>query len=288
MAQRPTTALGIVSEDYFRALGMPLHSGRLFNTSDNDRSAVSVIVNQAFARSVFPGENPLGRSMVMGREGSESRWNIIGVVGDIRAGELGAEAGPLVYRCLCQQAGNRFLTNMGLVIRTADEPSATTRAALTRLYAVDAAQPVFDVKTMDQRVAASLAPERFQLWLIAGFAAIAIVLAAVGVYGVMTFLVTQRTREIGIRIAIGARPAQVQRLVLSETAGLALASAAAGIAGAWMLTRYLKTMLYGVQTLDATTFVVAPLLLLAVAFAASVIPVRRAAGIDPMITLREE
>jgi putative ABC transport system permease protein len=288
VAQRPTTALTIVSEDYFRALGIPLRAGRLFDASDNDRSPVSVIVNQAFARTVFPGEDPLGRAMVMGRAGNESRWNIVGVAGDIRAGELGAEAVPQVYRCLCQQAGNRFLTNMGLVIRAAGAPSALQRSVLTRLYAVDAAQPVFDVKTMDQRVSASLAPQRFQLWLIAAFAAIAIVLAAVGVYGVMTFLVTQRAREIGIRMAIGARPAQVQRLVLAETAGLAIASAAVGTVGAWLLTRYLKTMLFGVQTLDAATFAVAPLLLLAVAFAASAIPVRRAAAVDPLIALREE
>ena len=249
---------------------------------------ISVIVNQAFARKMFPGEEALGRTIVVGREGSESRWNIVGVAGDIRAGEPGADAGPLVYRCLCQQEGNRFLTNLGLVIRTGGDPSSITRAVRMRLYAVDAAQPVFDVKTMDQRVAAALAPERFQLWLIGGFAGIAILLAAVGVYGVMTFLVTQRTREIGIRIAIGARPAQVQRLVLAETAGLAAASAAVGIAGAWMLTRYLRTMLYGVESLDVATFVAAPLMLLAAAFAASVIPVRRAAGIDPLTALREE
>ena len=156
------------------------------------------------------------------------------------------------------------------------------------MYAVDAAQPVFDVKTMDQRVSASLAPERFQLWLIAGFAAIAIVLAAVGVYGVMAYLVTQRTREIGIRIAIGARPAQVQRLVLAETAALAALAALTGMVGAWMLTRYLKTMLYGVTTLDAATFALAPLLLLLVALAASLIPAQRAAAVDPLTALRDE
>ena len=141
---------------------------------------------------------------------------------------------------------------------------------------------------MDQRVSATLAPERFQLILIGGFAGIAIILAAVGVYGVMAYLVTQRTREIGIRIAIGARPAQVQSLVLLETAALAALAALTGMAGAWALTRYLKTMLYGVTTLDTATFAIAPLLLFFVALGASLIPARRAATVDPLGALRDE
>jgi putative ABC transport system permease protein len=177
---------------------------------------------------------------------------------------------------------------MRMIVRTAGDPRSVARAVESQMYAVDRSQPVFDVKTMEERVSAALAPERFQLALIGIFAGIAIVLAALGVYGVMAHLVTRRTREIGIRIAVGAQPAQVQGLVLVETAVLAVAAAVAGLGGAWGLTRYLKTMLYGVTALDATTFVAAPAMLIGVALAASLIPARRAARIDPMTALREE
>jgi putative ABC transport system permease protein len=153
---------------------------------------------------------------------------------------------------------------------------------------VDRSEPVFDIKTMDQRISAALAPERFNLWLLGIFAAMAVVLASVGVYGVMAYLVTRRTREIGIRIAIGARPEQVQRQVMSETAWLAAAGAVAGLGGAWALTRYLATMLHGVGTLDAATFTGAVVLLVLLAMAASAAPARRASEIDPLRALREE
>ncbi|HEY2012253.1 MAG TPA: FtsX-like permease family protein, partial [Bryobacteraceae bacterium] len=153
---------------------------------------------------------------------------------------------------------------------------------------VDRAQPVFDVKTMDDRLTDSLAPQRFYLLLIGSFAAIAMVLAMLGTYGVMSYLVNRRTREIGIRIALGARPEQVMRRVVGESAALALVAAAAGLAGAWGLTRYLKSMLYGVTALDSATFALMTLLLAAVAVAASFIPARRASRIDAMTALREE
>src|SRR5207302_671669 len=137
-----------------------------------------------------------------------------GVVGDIRGNDLGAEPAPFAWRCLCQHGDYRFLSMLWVLVRTTGDPHAIARAVETQMYAVDRAQPVFDVKTMEERVSAALAPERFQLLLIGAFAAIAMVLAALGVYGVMAYLVTRRTREIGIRIAIGAQPAQVQRLVL--------------------------------------------------------------------------
>jgi predicted permease len=286
--QRPMTALAIVSPGYFRALGVPLRSGRVFDTSDRDRAPDAVLINEAFARKIFPGENPLGRVIVHGPQGKEVHWTIAGVTGNVRANDLGAEPVPLVYRCLCQQGDNRFLSRMNLLVRTTGDPKTITRAVESRLYAVDRDQPVFDVKTMDERVAASLAPERFQLWLIGAFAAMALLMAAAGVYGVMAYLVTRRTREIGIRVAIGAQPAQVQRLVLRETATLAAVAVLAGLAASWWLTRYLRSMLYGVTPLDITSFATAPLILLAVALAASLLPARRAATIDPLTALRED
>ena len=155
-------------------------------------------------------------------------------------------------------------------------------------YAVDRSQPVFDVKTMEQRVADTLAPQRFQLLLIGTFAAMAVILAALGVYGVMAYLVTRRTREIGIRMAIGARPEQVRRQILRESLALAAIAVAAGVAGAWGLTRYLTAMLYGVTPLDGVTFSAAALVLVAVAMAASLLPARKASRVDPVVALREE
>jgi len=201
---------------------------------------------------------------------------------------LGAETRPLIYRCLCQQSNNRFLSMMSLLVRTSGDPQAAVRAVEGQMYSVDRTQPVFDLKTMEERVTAALAPQRFNLLLLGLFAGMAVVLASLGVYGVMAYLVTRRTREIGIRIAIGARPEQVQRQVLVETVWLAAAAVCMGLAGAWALTRYLTTMLHGVSSLDAATFAAAAVVLAGVAIAASFVPARRASQVDPVTALREE
>ena len=285
-AQRPHADSTVVSRDFFRTLKIPLHSGRTFDAGDTQRSGNTIVVNEAFARNIFAGENPLGQR-VLHDENDAAGSTIIGVVGNIRGQELGAPPTPLVYRCTCQNRAP-FLSRMALIVRMARDPEASIRAVEGQLYAVDRNQPVFDVKTMDERLSASLAPQRFQLVLAGTFALIAIVLAALGVYGVMSYLVTRRTREIGIRMAMGARPEQVERLVLGESVALAVVAAAAGLGGAWGLTRYLKSMLYGVTELDAATFLAMPLVLLCVAVAASLVPARRASRVDPMTALREE
>jgi putative ABC transport system permease protein len=283
-AQRPQTNVTVVSSEYFQTVGIPLRSGRTFDVQDSPKQPNGIVVNEAFARKIFPDEYPLGHSIV-GANGL--RWTIVGVVGNVRSSELGAEPAPLVYRCVCQ-GGNRFLALMRILVRTSTDPRSAIRAVEGQMYAVDRNQPVFDVKTMDERLSATLAPQRFQLLLIGTFAAMAIILAAIGVYGVMSYLVTRRTREIGIRIAVGARPAEVQRLVLSETMALAGVAAVCGVLGALGLTRYLSSMLYGVTTLDAVTFALAPALLVGIATAASFVPARRAARVDPIRALREE
>jgi ABC-type antimicrobial peptide transport system permease subunit len=223
---------------------------------------------------------------VFGRGDAES--TIVGVVGDVRGSGLGTEPQPLIYRCLCQQGGNRFLSMMKVVVRTSGDPRAAVRPVENAMYAVDRTQPVFDIKTMEERVSAALAPQRFNLLLLGLFAGMAVVLASVGVYGVMAYLVTRRTREIGIRMAIGARPEQVQRQMLVETAWLASAGVIAGVGGAWGLTRYLGSMLHGVGTMDAGTFAAAAMLLVGIAMAASAAPARRASRVDPVKALREE
>jgi putative ABC transport system permease protein len=227
----------------------------------------------------------LGQRIVMGHD--PVHWTIVGVVGTIRGRELGAESAPLIYRCTCQ-GGSPFLSRMSLLVRTTANPKPTVRLIEDQIYKVDRNEPVFDVKTMQERLTDSLAPQRFHLLLIGIFAGIAVLLAAVGVYGVMSYLVGQRTRELGIRIAMGARMKHVLGLMLGESFVWSLAAVVAGIAGAWALTRYLVSMLYGVTALDPITFTMMPLLLLAIAMTASLIPALRALRIDPNTALREE
>jgi putative ABC transport system permease protein len=284
MAQQPQTDLTIASLDFFRTMGIPLRSGRLIQVAEQEPD--NVVVNEAFARKIFPGEDPLGRRIVFGRNDA-NRWTIVGVVGNIRGSDLGAEPEPWIYRSIGQNE-DRFLTLMRLSVRTTGDPLAVLRAVEGQLYAVDRSQPVFDVKTMEQRVADTLGPQRFQLLLIGTFAAMAVILAALGVYGVMAYLVTRRTREIGIRMAIGARPEQVRGEILREAMGLAAIAVVAGIAGAWGLTRYLTAMLYGVTAVDSVTFSAAALVLVVVAMAASLVPARKASRVDPVVALREE
>jgi len=285
MAQAPRAGTAMVQRDFFQTLGIPLRSGRIFGFEDTQRSTEKIVVNEAFAREILPGENPLGQRLVVDRRGSQ--WTIVGVVGNIRGSALGAEPEPLIYRCTFQ-TDSPFETRMGVIVRTTGDPRAAIRAVEGQVYAVDRNQPVFDVKTMDERLANSLAPQRFHLVLIGTFAVIALVLSALGVYGVLSYLVTRRTREIGIRIAMGAQPREVQRLVVGESVVLSALAVVAGLGGAWALTRYLQSMLYGVTALDGATFAVMPVVLVALAIASSVLPAWRASRIDPMTTLREE
>jgi putative ABC transport system permease protein len=276
----------VVHRDFFQTLGIPLRSGRIFGSEDTLKSSDKIVVNEAFAREILSGENPLGEHLIVGRR-ADSQWTIVGVVGNIRGSALGAEPEPMIYRCTCQ-TDSPFETRMGVIVRTTGDPRAAIRAVEGQVYAVDPNQPVFDVKTMDERLANSLAPQRFHLALIGTLAAIALVLSALGVYGVLSYLVTRRTREIGIRIAMGAQPGEVRRLVVGESVVLAALAVVVGLCGAWTLTRYLQSMLYGVTALDAATFAVMPIVLVTLAIASSVLPAWRASRIDPMAALREE
>ena len=285
LAQRPDANLTVVSPEFFRTLGIPLASGRTFSVEDKTRTD-TVVVNEAFAKRIFPGEDPLGHRILFG-ENDRSGWTIVGVVGNIRGVQLGAEPAPLMYRCNCR-GDNEFLTRMGLIVRTTGDPRAAARNVESQVYAVDRNEPVTDVKTMQQRIEDSLSPQRFELILLGTFAALAIILASLGIYGVLSYLVVRRTREIGIRMTLGARPGQIVHLVLSE--GLALIGAAVivGLGGAWGLTRYLRSMLYGVAPLDAASFAAMPLLLAVIALAACFAPARKASRTDPSLALRDE
>ncbi len=286
MAKRPQAGITVVSREFFKTLEVPLRAGRLFNSEDTEHSRDNIIVNEAFARTIFPGEEALNRSISIGPNDPVT-WRIVGVVGDIRGGQLGAEPSPLIYRCLCQGGGAELARN-ALIVRTVGDPHNAIRGVVSQILSVDRDEAAFDIKTMDERLAGTLAPRRFHLLLIGTFTAMAILLSAVGVFGVMSYLVMQRNREIGIRIAIGAQSRHVLNLVLKESLVLTSLGITFGVAGAWALTRYLNSMLYGVTSLDALTFASMPVVLTLVAISASLIPAVRAVRIDPITSLREE
>jgi len=294
-AQRPTINNAVVSPDFFRTLEIPIKSGRIFDGHDAVQSmavvnygfvaAEPVVVNEALARQVFPGENPLGQRVVFGPDQHNVTWTIVGVVGNIRGSTLGADPPSMAYRCTC--AGSPVF-RAAFAIRTEGDPNAAVRAVEEQVRSVDRDQPIFDVRTMDERRDAALAPERFQLILIGTFAALAILLAVAGVYGVMSYLVARRTREFGIRVAMGARPADVLGIVMGETARLVLLAIAIGLGGAFALTRYIRSMLHGVNEFDAATFAGTSIVLVVVVLIASFGPAHRAVRVDPMTALREE
>ena len=293
--ERPIVNNTVVSAGFFHTMGIPLRSGRVFDSRDGLRrgqltnygaaAAAAAIVNQALVRKLFPGEDPVGRQIVFGPDRNSVTWTIVGVVGDVRGGALGAEPPAMIYRCSCD--GSRVF-RAGFVIRTTADPETAIRAAEDQVHAVDRDQPLYDVKTMEERRAAALAPERFQLGVIGGLAAIAILLVSAGVYGVTSYLVARRTREIGIRVAMGARPGAVLRMVLTDAVMLVGFAVAAGMAGASMLGSYVRSMLFNVAEPDASSFCLAAGLLTAVVLAASFVPARQASHIDPIRALREE
>lgn len=287
IAQQPFSRTTVVDRDFFRTLRIPLRRGRIFGLEDTRRTRDVVVINEAFEQKYFAGEDPIGKQIVFGPENSQTRWTIAGVVGSVRESELGAEPAPLIYRCTCQ-AQDPFLSAMGLFVRTSGDPQAAARTIEQQVYAVDRNEPVFDVRTMEQRLADSLAPQSFHLLLIGTFAGIAMLLAGLGVYGVMSYLVTRRTREIGIRIALGAQPQQLLRLIMGESLVVLVIAVIAGLAASWALTRYVTAMLYGITPLDTVSFAAMPLLLAGIAIAASFAPARAAARTDPIVALREE
>jgi putative ABC transport system permease protein len=274
-----------ITPDYFRAMGLPLVGGRLFTEADNDRGQPVVIVNAALARRYFPGEDPVGRRLKFTKPNEERPWQtIIGVVGDERQDSLRAEVRPEIYQSHLQRAQRE----MALVVRAARDPQALVGAVRGQIRALDRGLPVDDIKTMREVISESLARERFITLLLAAFAALALLLAAVGIYGVMSYAVTQRTHEIGIRMALGARSRDILRQVVGRGMALALAGVMAGLVGAFALMRLMTALLFGVSAGDPLTLAGVAALLLGIALLACLVPARRAVKVDPMAALRYE
>jgi putative ABC transport system permease protein len=278
-------AATFVSNDYFRAMGMQLRKGRSFTELDNENSPPVVVINEAVARSSYPGEDPIGKLVDYQLPGRVVKGTIVGVVADVKGYGLEAKADLVEYRSLLQNANTSGGT---LVVRTAGDPLGLAPAVREQVRAINPNIPVLDVMSMEQRLAKSLAPRRFQMLLFGLFAAVALFIAMVGIYGVISYGVSQRTHEIGIRMALGAQASDVLRMVIWRGMLLTLIGVALGLAAALALTRVMRNLLFNVSATDPATFTLIALLLIAVALIASYIPARRATKVDPLQALRHE
>src|SRR5205809_2267209 len=282
--QRPDVILRVVGPGYFSTMGIPLVRGRDFNEQDKADSARVVIVSEKTARHFWPGENPIGKRLQPGSTNRNIPWiEIIGVVKDVRQNDLVSE--PKMKMYMPYQQVNSFAPN-ALVVRTNVEPLSLAAAVRNAIWAVDKDQPVSNLRSMDEIVSEAVARQRFSMLLLGIFAALAMVLAAVGIYVVMSYSIAQRTREIGLRIALGAQKSDVLKMILRQGLRFVAAGLAIGLAASFALTRVMASLLFGISATDPATFVSISLMLIAVALLASYIPAVRAMKIDPMLALR--
>jgi putative ABC transport system permease protein len=282
----PSVNYRSVSPGYFDAVGVGVVRGRVPDERDTPGQPLVLAVNQSLARRDFPGEDPVGKRISYGirPDGQPSWFQIVGVVSDVRNMELGTEPSPEIYTSYLQDP----FAGMSYVVRSSVEPESLVPSVREAVRGVDKAQPVADVRTMEQLVGEAAAEPRLNSLLLGLFACMALVLAAAGIYGVMSYAVTQRTHEIGIRIALGAQGRDVLRFVVGQGMTLALAGVGLGLVAALALTRVMASLLYGVSATDPLTFAGVALLLSLVALLASYVPARRATKIDPMVALRYE
>jgi putative ABC transport system permease protein len=286
--QVPDANYVVVGEDYFKALRIPLRQGRTFDEHDTQSADRAVIVNEELVRLHWPGQNPLGRRLRMGSPASAGPWlSVVGVVGNVLSQGVDSGVHPEIY--VPYQQYPWVLSPQNLIVRTAEgvTPGSLTAAVVRDLQRVDKDQPAADIRTLEQLAGEPMAKQRMVTALLGAFAGLALVLSALGVYGVLSYSVAQRTREIGVRIALGAHPGSMLRLVVGDGGRLTAIGIAAGSAAALALTRLLTDLLYGVRPTDSLTFVAGIVVLSAASLLACYIPARRAMRVDPIEVLRQ-
>ncbi|HEU4473274.1 MAG TPA: ABC transporter permease [Gemmatimonadales bacterium] len=281
-AERQEVDFRVVAGDYFRTLGVPVERGRGFEATDREDAAPVVLVNRTLANRFFAGQNPVGRRVWVG--GRIGVATVVGVVGDVRHRTLAARPRAELYAPFRQYPHG----GMTVVVRTSGDPAGLARIVKEEIYRLDRAQAITDLVTLPELIHGSVSPQRFTLLLLGGFAGLALLLAAVGVYGVIAYAVGRRTREIGIRMALGAAGREIQSAVVLPAVGLAAVGIVAGSAAAWLLGRAAPLALYEVSPHDPLTFALAAGILLAASVVACAIPARRAARLDPLTALRSE
>jgi len=271
-----------ISPDYFRTMGIALSRGRMFTEADGANAPPVGIINETAARRYWPDEDPIGKRLKID---TDNPWmEIVGIVADVHHMGLDSQPRPELYVPYLQDSWP-FMT---IVVRSTGSTASLANMMRTEVWAIDEDLPVPDIKTMDQLLSDSVARRRFNMLLLGIFGGVALVLAAVGIYGVMSYSVTQRTHEIGIRMALGASQSDVLRLVIGQGMGLALIGVGIGLGAAVALTRVLTSLLFGVGATDPATFVIITSVLTGVALVACFVPACRAMNVDPMVALRYE
>jgi putative ABC transport system permease protein len=268
-------------------MNIALLKGRAFTEHDSTDTTPVTIVDENLARQYWPNQDPIGKRLAFFFESSQDQlyWReVVGVVGNVKHYGLDGQAKIHVYLPYLQ----RSTPNMSLVARTSTDPAGMTSAIRNTVLEVDPDQPIYGIRTMEEVVSNSVAPQRLSTILLAIFAGVAMLLAAVGIYGVMSYSINQRTHEIGIRMALGARRSDVIRLVVGQGMLLAIMGVVVGLIGGFFITRVMSTLLFGVEARDPMTFAVIPALLVSVALVACYLPARRATRVDPMVALRYE
>lgn len=273
-----------ISAGYFHALKLPLIAGREFSDQDRDSSPGVVVVNQTFAGAFFPKEEALGKRIQVGEGPGPNPCEIVGIIKDVKNFGLEEKVVPEMY-CPYRQRSSGYFS---VLVRAKGDPASIANSLRDAVLAIDKDQPIQSIRTMDELVVNSLAGRRFMITLLGVFASLALILCTIGIYGLISYTVAQRTHEFGVRVALGARVGDVLQLVLGQAVGLALTGLVLGAVGAWVGARLLANQLYGIEPYDPVTFALGTFVLGAVALLACLIPARRAAKVDPMVALRNE
>ena len=280
----PTTSLAVATSDYFDALRIPLHGGRLFSAADHGEAPPVAIVNDLMAERAWPGEGPIGRRVTARWQNQWRTMEVVGVVGRVRHNGLESDPRPELYMPHAQLP----FGSMTFVVETSIEPSAALPSLKAQIWAVDSTLPLWDTATLDSLVADSLAPRRFVMQIVGIVSGLAFILSVIGIYGMLSFWTVQRTREIGLRIAMGASQDGIIKMVLGQGMRLVAAGAAVGLAAALALSPTIAALLYGISPTDPVTLGVTTGTLLAAALLACYVPARRATMIDPVTALRTD